>query len=200
MSPAEDPQLTVMYRIDAEDRISYVNDGWCVFAMENEGEAMTRTRVLGQSLWDYISDPTTVDLYSQMVKRAREGHPVKFHYRCDAPDRRRLFRMTIAPVGEGQIEFVSELRREEVRPKVVLLDRLEQNRSEELVLICSWCEKVALPDGRWVPVEEAIETMGLMQSERMPGLTHGICDNCKFRMMGEFDRALVNQRASGLET
>jgi hypothetical protein len=63
--------------------------------------------------------------------------------------------MTIAPVGEGRIEFVSQLRREEVRPKVVLLDRLEQNRNEELVRICSWCEKAALPDGRWVSVEEA---------------------------------------------
>lgn len=152
---------------------------------------MTREKVLGQSLWDHICDPTTVELYRQMVKRAREGHPVKFHYRCDAPDRRRLFRMTITTVAEGQIEFVSQLRREEVRPKVVLLDRLEQNRSEELVRICSWCEKAALPDGRWVPVEEAVETMGLMRHEHMPGLTHGICENCKVRMMRQIERTLA---------
>jgi hypothetical protein len=73
--------LTVVYRIDAEDRISDVNDGWRWFAGENEGQKMTREKVLGQSLWDHICDPTTAELYRQMVKRAREGHPVKFHYR-----------------------------------------------------------------------------------------------------------------------
>lgn len=37
MSQVEAPPLTVVYRIDAEDRISDVNDGWCWFAGENEG-------------------------------------------------------------------------------------------------------------------------------------------------------------------
>ena len=194
MSHAEAPPLTVIYRIDAEDRISHVDNGWCFFAGENEGQAMTRANVLGQSLWDHICDPTTVELYRQMVKRAREGHPVRFDYRCDSPERRRLFRMTITLVEAGQIEFVSQLRREEVRPKVVLLDRLEQNRSEELVSICSWCEKAALPDGRWVPVEDAVVAMGLMQRERMPGLTHGICERCKLRMMRQIERTLANRK------
>lgn len=195
MSPEDNPQFHVLYRIDAEDRICDVNAAWTYFAKENEGEILARERVLGQPLWDHICDSTTVELYRQMVKRAREGHTVKFHYRCDAPDRRRLFRMTITPVGGGRIEFESRLRREEVRPRVPLLDRQEQNRSQELVRICSWCEKAALPDGRWVPVEEAVEAMQLMQRERLPGLTHGICEHCKVRMLRQIERTVAGRKA-----
>ncbi|MEY3775600.1 MAG: hypothetical protein RLZZ129_2380 [Verrucomicrobiota bacterium] len=189
------PQLPVVYQIDAADRICHVNETWGRFAEENEGPALACTRVLGQSLWDHLCDSTTMELYRQMVKRAREGHRVKFHYRCDAPDRRRLFRMTITPLGEGRVEFMSQLLREEARPKVTLLDRQEQNRSEELVRICSWCEKAALPDGRWVPVEEAVEAMHLLQRERLPGLTHGICEHCKGRMLRQIERTVANRRA-----
>ncbi|MCW5547770.1 MAG: hypothetical protein KIT44_02305 [Opitutaceae bacterium] len=195
MSAEVSPPLSVLYQIDAEDRICHVNETWEDFAQENAGQALICARVLGQSLWDQICDATTRELYRQMVKRAREGHTVRFHYRCDAPDRRRLFRMTITPVGAGVVEFVSQLRREEVRPKVMLLDRLEQNRSEELVRICSWCEKAALPDGRWVPVEEGVEAMKLMQRERLPGLTHGICEHCKVRMLRQIERTVAGRKA-----
>ena len=96
----------------------------------------------------------------------------------------------------AEIEFVSALRREEVRPKVMLLDAELRNRSEEFVRICSWCEKAALPDGRWAPLEVVVEVQGLLQKERMPSLTHGICEHCKQRLLRQMNVARVKRDAN----
>lgn len=196
MSESVPPQTVLHYRIDDADRITSVGGAWCGFAQENEGGRVKPENVIGRPLWDFICDATTIELYRQMVKRARAGQVVKFHYRCDAPERRRLFRMTIAPVPPAEIEFVSALRREEVRPKVMLLDAELRNRSEEFVRICSWCEKAALPDGRWAPLEVVVEVQGLLQKERMPSLTHGICEHCKQRLLRQMNVARVKRDAN----
>jgi len=133
--------------------------------------------VLGQDLLRSVADQTVRELYVRMIRRARAGTPVRFHYRCDAPDRRRMFEMKIHLVAGGEVEFVSTLRYENPRAPVALLEpgRL---RDDRLLLVCSWCQMVALPDKTWVPVESAVETLHLLEAETFPRLTHGICESC----------------------
>ena len=172
---------TLIYRIDAGGRISYVNSVWSDFALKNQGESVLPERVLGTRLLEAVTDRTVREMYQWMIRRAREGVPARFCYRCDAPDKRRTFEMSIRQIADGQVEFASTLLHEEARPAVALLETTAQ-REERMLRVCSWCQKVALPDGAWVPVEEAVNTLRLMEAERVPHITHGICGGCKTEM------------------
>lgn len=174
--PAAKP-LVLVYRIDAANRISHVNAAWSDFARSNHGEALLPEHVIGHNLLDSIADATVRELYVRMIRRARAGRPVRFHYRCDAPDRRRTFEMDIRLQADGGVEFVSTLLHEDPRPSVAVLE-IGRPRDERLLRICSWCQRVALPDQTWVPVESAVETLHLLEAETFPRLTHGMCGSC----------------------
>jgi hypothetical protein len=173
--------LVIVYRIDAADRLCHVNQAWLDFARQNDGEAVTAEKMLGRELWPCLTDETIRDLYQRMVARARQGETMHFQYRCDAPGERRVFAMRIRSAGDGAVEFRSELVRHEPRPAVPLLD-CRIPRSSQLIRICSWCSRVALPDGRWVSIERAMELHPLLRSAEVPGPTHGICEECRQEM------------------
>jgi hypothetical protein len=175
------PTEPLIYRIDAAGRITYVNSTWTDFALKNHGEAVLPERILGCRLLDSVGGSTVRTLYKAMIKRAHAGQPVTFSYRCDAPDKRRLFAMNIRARPDGELEFASTLLWEESRVPVAFLERA-QARDERMLVVCSWCEKVALPEGNWVPVEEAVTTLRLLETERMPAITHGICPACQAAM------------------
>ena len=112
----------VIYRIDCDDRIVGVNEGWHDFARNNaEGLEVADEKVVGSELWSAISDATIQHLYRLIVDRARAGKLVRFHYRCDAPGFRRLFEMSVERVG-SDVVFTSTLQSEEPRKPVVLLE------------------------------------------------------------------------------
>lgn len=177
--------LVLVYRINADGRICYVNPAWSEFARANQGESVLPGQVLGCRLQDAVEDPTVQGLYQAMITRARAGTPVKFHYRCDAPDRRRTFEMDIHRLAEGgEVEFVSSLLHEEKRPPVPLL-AAGAARDRRLLRICSWCQQVQKPDQAWVPVEVAVENLHLLEGETFPRLTHVICDSCLVKWQHE---------------
>lgn len=175
----------LIYSIDANDRLCSLSEDWEQCAMANDGASVLSECVFGRSLWDFIEDTAVRELYRQMVHRARSGHPAQFKYRCDAPEWRRQFRMTICTRADGKVEFLSQLIWEEQRPRVDILD-VKIPRNEQWVRVCSWCQNIALPDGSWVSVEEAVEEMGIMAEETLPRLTHGICPPCYSGMMEQF--------------
>lgn len=170
------PAMTIRYAIDVQDRLIEVDEHWTTFAQDNDGAAVAPDRVLGRKLWTAIADLTLRTLYRQMVHLARQGDPVRFSFRCDSPDERRLFDMEIRQRDGGVVEFTSTLRERESRPAVPLLDS-HRPRSQELVRMCSWCQRVSA-HGRWLPVEAAVEELGLMHQPALPGLTHGMCSEC----------------------
>lgn len=180
-SPANE-SLVLIYRIDAGNRITYVNPAWSEFARQNQGESVMPERVLGGNLLDAVTDATVRELYLQMIRRVRAGTPVKFRYRCDAPDRRRTFEMDIRLLASGGVEFASTLCHEESRPVVTLL-QLGQRRDKRLLRVCSWCQQVALPDRTWVSVEQAVKVLYLLEAEIFPRLTHGLCESCHAKLV-----------------
>ena len=170
----------IRYWIDAQDCIIRVDENWAKFAAENNGGAVQSERVLGQKLWSGISNPTLRSIYRQLIALARRGRAVRFLFRCDSPGQRRLFAMEIRSQDGGVVEFASTLQGEEDRPVVPLLDSRRTTR-EGLVRVCSWCQRLAVPGG-WEPVETAVQTLGLMEHTILPGLTHGICEECHDKM------------------
>lgn len=178
------PPQELLYYIDAMDRLCAVSGDWVAFAQANDGNAVMPERVLGRSLWDFIEDPNIRELYRQMIQRVRSGFLAQFDYRCDAPEWRRQFRMTIRTAADGTVEFLSQLLWKEQRPRVDLLD-VTIMRSEQWVRVCSWCQNVALPNGKWVSVEEAVEELRLLTEEALPKLTHGMCPPCHTGMIAQ---------------
>lgn len=168
----------LVYRIDAANRLTWVNPAWVAFARANHGEAMVPEKILGQDLLAALADTTIRLLYQTMIQRARGGSRVCFEYRCDAPDRRRTFQMEIQSRPGNEVEFRSTLVHEERRPLVELLQPGRSRDPERFVRVCSWCQRIALPDRSWVEVEQAVATLEIFKTERLPRLTHGICETC----------------------
>lgn len=185
------PGHDICYRLNGRDEIVFVNDAWNVFASANAGEHLTEARVLGQSLWRFVTDGPTRVLYSTVLARVRDGRSAKFVFRCDSPDCRRLLEMEVAAAPGGLAEFRVRTISEEVRPPQPLLDA-DRPHTEELLRMCGWCKKVDLGD-RWAEVEEAAASLGLFERPLLPHVTHGICGPCYERIAA----TLSDEGASG---
>jgi hypothetical protein len=176
------------YRIDADDRIRHVGEGWVAFAHENHGHGEERVlppAVIGQPLLSCIADATTRRIYHDILARLRQGAgPTRFRFRCDSPGMRRLMEMHIAVLEDGSVSFTTSVVRLEPRDPVALLDPAVP-RTDELVTSCAWCARVRTPVGEWRPVEEAVRIMDLFERESLPRLTHGICESCAAAMQRE---------------
>ena len=159
-----------------------MNDAWSEFAGANHGEQVMPARIMGQDLLMSLADGTVRELYATMIRHVRTGKTVRFDYRCDAPDRRRTFAMEIRLKPDGEVEFVSTLLHETPRAPVILLKPGVPRDKERFIRLCSWCQSVALPDGRWLPVEEAVAELHLLEAAVLPLITHSMCPACHDRM------------------
>ena len=165
-----------IYRVDAEDRITFVDASWVAFAGENGLPALTAEFVKGTSLWNYISEGATQDYYRNIIKHVRTtGRTVVVPFRCDGPECRRFMEMSVAGLDAGALEFRSVLIREEARSRVDLFDP-DFPRTEQWLTVCAWCKKVDAAG--WVEVEEAMRQLGLSNQARLPRITHGMCPAC----------------------
>jgi hypothetical protein len=172
----------LIYRIDAANRIVWVNDAWSDFAEANHGASVMPAQILGHDLLSSFADGTVRELYATMIRHVRSGKTVRFDYRCDAPDRRRTFSMEIQPRPDGGVEFVSTLLHEAPRAPVILLKPGVPRDKERFIRLCSWCQSVAMPDGNWLAVEEAVAALHLLEAAVVPLITHSMCPACHDRM------------------
>jgi hypothetical protein len=174
----------ISYHINAQDLIIFVNDEWSRFAIDNAGHHLVREKVLNTSLWNVISDRTTEYFYRQILRRVRGGTTVQFRLRCDSPEILRLFEMRVSSLGRGEVEFLTRplWMKERVAKKVFLEDTPRENN---MIVACSWCNRIELGRGEWAEVEEAAEKLRIFQIEVIPGLTHGICEGCRKTMSAQ---------------
>lgn len=176
------PEVT--YHLDPMDRIAAVNHAWQDFADRNDGAALRAPAIIGQRLWDHLTDPTTAALYREALLRVRRhATTVRFEFRCDAPSCRRLLAMEIAPDRAGMVRFTTRTIWEEPREPVRLLDATIEHRTPP-IRMCSWCKRVDLGGGRWGEVEAALASLGLFDREMPPLITHGMCPACHETVTG----------------
>jgi hypothetical protein len=165
-----------IYRVDAQDRITFVDANWLSFAAKNGLPALTAEAVGGKVLWDFITEPTSRQFYKIFAAQARAtGHIITVPFRCDGPEQRRFMKMFIVPQPEGALEFRSLLEREEARPRVDLFDA-KTPRTGEFISVCAWCKQVKAAD--WVEAEVAVQELQLFNRPRLPQISHGICPDC----------------------
>ncbi|MCM2258754.1 MAG: hypothetical protein NDJ94_24230 [Vicinamibacteria bacterium] len=175
--------MKITYRIDAQDRLTELSGDWDQFAQANGAPELAAAALRGKPLPALVSGTEMQSLTAMLLKRAREAGAVEVPFRCDAPDERRFLTMELRRDAEDGVAIETRLVRAEPRPPVALLDaRLP--RTDELLVICSWCKCVRLPTQEWVEVEAAVEALGLFQEAQLPQLSHGICPPCRARFFG----------------
>lgn len=168
---------TFTHRVDAHGRLSHVNDAWLAFAAEN-GWPVTAADVLGRPLMDFIGDPELRYLYGLLMARLRAGRgPIRFRYRCDAPDCRRFMQMAMHYDPQArEIEFQSQVLRIERRPVQALLDTA-RTVDDTTLAVCSCCKRVSM-EGGWTEIEHALIHLHLLDGERLPQTRHCVCPAC----------------------
>lgn len=175
---------TIVYRVDAEDRIVSVNGAWNGFALANGGDAIVANRIIGRNLFEYITDATTRQLYRQMLARIRNGQDLQYTFRCDSPDRRRLMEMEMRLVDDdGSVEFRAMPFEEHSRAPL-WAPQADGAGDEELQRACGWCNRLEV-EGAWLEIEEALPKLGVMEQRSPATLTHGMCPDCLARMLAE---------------
>ena len=107
------------YRVDANARITFVNDRWDDFARDNGAPELTGAAVIGRLMSEFISGAETWHLFGLLTRHAqRVSRPFTLRFRCDAPHAQRFMQMRIAALNDGQIEFHSNAL--EIRPRKAL--------------------------------------------------------------------------------
>lgn len=176
-----------VWTIDRENVITAVGGDWDAFAAGNEAASLCGASVVGHSLFEFIDGEETRRIYRLLLRRVRAlDAPILVPFRCDSPELRRHMRLEIEPLRERAIEFRSVLVAAEPRPHLRLVER-DAPRSEALLVSCSFCLRIRLPDEEWVEAEDAVVRLGLLVRERTPRLAHGVCPACKAKLHERLD-------------
>ncbi len=178
-------ETSLVYRIDADDCLSYFNPAWSDSVRALGAEALAPAHLLGRSLWLLFEDRTVRDLYIAVTARARRGWPARFLYRCDTATRFRTYEMKIRRVEARGVEFCSTLRHQHERPPVIFLQAGLARDDQRRLTMCSWCHAIELPAAFWVPIEQAAEMSGFLATDRLPHLHHSVCPTCRLMMVGK---------------
>jgi hypothetical protein len=182
-----EPQLAkYRARVDADDVLVWVDSWWLAFARENGASELTEQFVLGRSLWDFIADAGTRELYQQIHHQLRNGRQrVLLPFRCDSPTVNRHMQMTITAEADGWLFYESVLLRAETHPKLAVLDR-EQPRSDALLTICGNCQTALIEPSGWLDLAEVAVRLHLLESDKAPRLRHVTCPACadRLRLLG----------------
>lgn len=174
----------IEYIIDQHDLITSVSSGWDGFALENDAEHLVATNVIGRSLWEFVSDRDVQNLYLNLVNRLRlKNRQIRFKYRCDSPDLKRFMGMTIQPLPDKSVKFISRIERVEKRRPVEILKR-KITHADQLLRMCSWCKKVSL-NGSWLEIETALSGSDIFSGDNQLQLTHTICEECYNQVLDE---------------
>ncbi len=172
------------YGIDSDDLLVRVGGDWDAFSSGNDAPDLTESAVLGTSIWDHVIGAETRQLYQTLFRNVRRiGAVAEVPFRCDAPTRRRFMELEIVPLAEDGLDLNSRLIREELRDSVPLLD-LRLTRGRDVLVVCSWCRRVSMPEGRWVEAEEALAELRLFEMP-LPRLSHGVCPDCLATMKSD---------------
>ncbi len=187
------------YRIDATDKIVWVDTLWLAFANENGAAELTQESVLGRPLWDFIAGDGTRRLFAELHSRVRTSlNSVLLPFRCDSPSLKRHMRLHISAGDEGELFYESTLVRVEPQRYVAALDP-EQTRSSCVLTMCSCCKRALLETVGWLELEDIAARLHLFDSPEVPDLRYSVCPDCGQTVRNAFDNGNASQFGECLE-
>ena len=154
-----DSDSPVIFSVDAQNNIVLTEGSWCTFAEQNDGEHLAD--ILGDSLFDHISDPGMRLFYQGLIGEIREKNLkfISYLYRCDGPEQQRLYRMVVEHENRGVIRFTSFLEHAAKNTQAAY----DVYTSTEFNLhICPNCLKVLVEDV-WIDICEALTAYEILK-------------------------------------
>jgi hypothetical protein len=177
-----DSEPDLVYRIDRNDLLVGFNRQWNIFARDNGALDLLREKSFKKPLWSFIHDVETRHVHQTLLNKVRAGKTITgLPFRCDSPLLRRFMEMDILPLGDGKVEYRCRTVKTEPR-KMVPLHYAKSDNGEPLLRMCSWCKKVDTGNGNWDEIENAISLLGIFSQEKVPTITHTICDACASKL------------------
>ena len=171
---ALDAETGVVFAIDRDFVLQFVNPAWSRFALANGGEECMTTyrigspirRAVPEVLWPFYEAPLTAVLDS--------GRPWEHDFDCSSPTEARWFRMRVQPLGGDRNHLIvsSDLVRalpSRASATSPLSDYIDAN---DLVVLCSHCRRclrVGTMTWDWVPA--LLDRISRRTS-------HGLCEPC----------------------
>lgn len=98
-------------------------------------------------------------------------------FRCDSPERQRLYEMTITAQAGEVVQFETQPLWTQKRSPQSLLARYAP-RAVDLLRICGWCLRVEVGSGTWEDIEKAVNRLHIFERVEYPRLIHEMCDEC----------------------
>ncbi len=172
------PQI-VTYRIDADEQVSFVDQGFRQAAIAAGREGLPK-QVLGTPLFDYLSGEPTKQWYRYLLDHVRRQGHATFEFNCDTPTVVRLQRMDMVSLPDGSIEFTARTLSTVTRPYTPLLN-WALARSRKRILMCSWCLRISSVIG-WTNVERAAQVLQVFEEPVPPSITYTICEDDQTRL------------------
>lgn len=171
------PDIVVSYTIDGDDRICAVDNDWLRFAQANDAHELQPAAVIGRSLWDFIRSHPLKLLYQRLLTQVRATRrSVRFSFRCDSPEMRRLMSMELSPREHGRVEFISQLVMATSRESSRVVR--EGFNARLPMMFCGICNRIRVGE-QWLEVEEAVAQGLIMAQERELMVVHGVCQECR---------------------
>lgn len=91
--------------------------------------------------------------------------------------------MRIERLENGDVLFQAlTLDRMPRSPEVLIA--ADARRTADLLRMCSWCKRVAAPNG-WLEVEDASRSMRLLEMPALPDITHVLCPACERQLAAQ---------------
>jgi hypothetical protein len=166
---------------------------------DDDGEATPwdSGQAIGTCLFDLVQGDDVRASYRALHRAVWLGRPhsVGFEYRCDAPAIERRMRMALSRITVElkpcavlyQSIVISETPRVPIPlfSAAMLTSRIGLAAGRHIVTLCSYCQRVAWPDGRGGPNRIWIEPVEYYQRSRDPAvvISHGICEACFERVI-----------------
>lgn len=178
---AIDPSA-ISYEIDARGLLSYVSDGWDLFALANGAPQLRRRNAIGQNFWDVFADEETLSEHHAILERCRERDQMgTYLFRCDAPFERRLLRMQIRPLTGGGFRFDSHTVATQRRSERVY-DAVMRLAPAPDVARCSHCNRFRFGH-EWFEPEHVTHIELEHGAERdRARMIHTLCPTCRASM------------------
>lgn len=173
--------MLTAYTIDRDDRIVDVSPDWDSFACANDGPGACAAHVVGAPLYGAITgDPVRMYMNAIFMRVRASGETESIPYRCDSPAVRRLYRMTVEPLGQGRIRVTHDLERTDETGRVVEI-RTARGRGRATPR-CSVCCRVKDGEAWRDPFEDG--------RDHALRVVHTVCPACR-------EAATRKRRAAG---
>ena len=147
---------------------------WDDFALQNNGDEIVSTCVVGRKLGEFISGDDTCEWILFLIDYARRTNKELTRvYRCDSPDEKRLMRMKIKPEENGRIIVSSILMRSSKMKRRVDFMFHSAAKTQR----CSICNKIKVQES-WIEPDDAV-VLKILDVQNPLRVVYAVCPLCK---------------------